>query len=106
MPVYLVAYDFNSSYDRSPGHEARTSTRRDRFRENLLEAFPEAHRLSESAYAVDSTMTVEELADHVGTGIESQDEVYVLSLRGPLWGHGQHHNSSPTLAWLAGRLGR
>jgi hypothetical protein len=104
MPVHLVAYDFNvvpnygSVQDRAK-EETRTHGRRDRFRETLNETYRTAHELSESAYAIETNASAQEVVAALNDEIEDQDEFYVTTLVGPVHGQGE------TMGWLRARLG-
>ncbi len=71
----------------------------------MMEAFPTAHELSESAYAVETRETVDAIVEALDQ-TEPQDELYVIGLAGPLRGHGPLHLGEPTVTWLADSLRR
>jgi hypothetical protein len=111
MAVYLVAYDINvaPTYQHPPpppplAETTATNLRRTDFRNALISAYPKPHKLSESAYAIETSDTADEIADHLGAIVELWDEFYVTELVGPIAGQGPLHGASPTLSWLIRHL--
>jgi hypothetical protein len=111
MSVYLVAYDINVEprYQRPPPpptleETTRTNLRRTDFRNALADAYPNPHPLSESAYAIETADTAQQIAAHLEPIVEPHDEFYVTELAGPIAGQGPLHGAGPTLAWLIRHL--
>lgn len=111
MAVYLVAYDINvtPTYQHPPPpptvlETTATNLRRTDFRNALISAYPKPHKLSESAYAIETTDSADEIAAHLSGIVEPQDEFYVTELVGPIAGQGPEQGASPTLSWLTRHL--
>lgn len=87
MAVLLVTYDLNS-----PGQK----------RERLLETikqYPWA-MLSESSYAIKTTNSPRSIYDSFAALLDSNDNLYVLTLTAPYWGRGPKDVND----WLASNL--
>jgi hypothetical protein len=56
--------------------------------------------LSESAYAIETSDSADQIAASLSGIVEDQDEFYVTELVGPIAGQGPLRGASPTLAWL------
>jgi hypothetical protein len=111
MPVYLVAYDIMArpQYDRrpvTPAEETNANKRREEFRKSLFAVDRAAHKLSESAYMIESGQTVEAITEALRPSVAQWDEFYVTALTEPLHGQGELREPETTKtlrAWLAGR---
>jgi len=110
MPVYLVAYDITAKprYDRrrvTDAEETNTDERREGFRKGLFAVDHAAHKLSESAYMIESGQTVEAITEALRPKVAQWDEFYVTALTEPLHGQGELLELETTTlrAWLAGR---
>lgn len=75
MAVYLITYDLN----------------RESIRPNItkvIKSFPEWARLSESSYAVSTLLSIDDVYRKIKPLIDSNDNVYVISLHRPYTGFG------------------
>lgn len=88
MAVYLIAYDIGSD------------ERRRKLADRIREHWPcEREQLSESAYAVSTTMTGTALYNWLQTSVIEDDRLFVIRLRRPCLG-----TPDKSLEWLLSAL--
>jgi hypothetical protein len=105
MPVLLVAYDVHPKdvpADERDAEDARTKERRSAVRGRLTKTYPENRKLSESAYAIETSEPGASISFAIWQLVEQQDEFYVIPLSGP-----PASQAPPeTTKWLRARLPR
>lgn len=76
MSVFIVTYDLNRETVRPP------------LLKKLKDTYPNWAKLSESSYAVSTSSTAQQIHDTVRPLLDSNDNIYVISLRKPYAGFG------------------
>lgn len=87
MAVYLVTYDLNREVKRPPIVEK-------------VKSFSGYAKLSESSYAISTTLTVEQVHAAFKPLLDDNDNIYIISLRKPWTGFGPKSVNE----WLATHL--
>ncbi|TDT90782.1 hypothetical protein EDC59_102212 [Pseudodesulfovibrio indicus] len=88
MPVYLVTYDLNS-----PGQNHAKVLEK-------IKSFGDWRRLSESSYAVLSTISAKSIYDGLEPLIDKNDRLLVIPMHKPYWGY----HDKGVIDWLSNHL--
>jgi len=88
MAVRLISYDLNKETKRPP------------IVKRIKETWPAWARLSESSYAVSTADTPKQIFDKLSDLIDSNDNLYVITLARPYYGQGPKDVN----AWLESDL--
>lgn len=88
MSTLIVTYDLNKETKRPP------------LLADLKKLYPSWARLSESSYAISTSSTPKQVFDSLKKHLDDNDNLYVITLTHPYWGHG----SQDVNDWLANNL--
>jgi len=88
LTAFVVAYDLNKE------------VKRPQIVTLLKKMFPEWAMLSESSYAIETTLGAKQVYDVFAHMLDSNDALYVIHLRNPWWGSGPQ----AVLDWLKSHL--
>lgn len=89
MPVLLITYDLNQE------------TRRPPILEKIKEIGNEWAKLSESSYAIKTSLNAKQVYDALSPMLDSNDSCIVIPLSPPFWGRSKYQDVIP---WLQQRL--
>jgi hypothetical protein len=76
MAVFLVTYDLNRE------------TNRPNITKRIRDGYPSWAKLSESSYAISTGNTVDEVHNYLKPVLDSNDNIYIITLKKPYTGFG------------------